>query len=416
VFIFGIIFFLSRLKSVDENLEEYEIDAIFKMLLKFIIIPLILIYTGVLYVYLGKILVYLKIPNGVISHLVLWYTTFSLFIIVIVTPMAEKDNIISLFKKIFPKVSVPLIILSLIAIFIRIKQYAVTESRYYIVIIALWLLFCMILYIFRTNRTNLTFIIVSLIFIIFVAIYSPVNAVKISLLSQNKRLEKLLVQNGLVKDGKLVKNPALSNSAKAEIDSVVDYLLYKGMSPYSVKRSERAGNLQPFGKTYENPEEFKNAIGMDRSWDGYYSGHLKETKIIYKINENIQYDNYISKVYGYEYLIQYVRDYGKYQKVSEKYNVIKNIDEISILNTSDGKEILKIDINKILTEIMLKKEFSVENSNEIEKIIPEKAMEYIGENENIKYKVAFKYIYTQKNDEGKYPVENYYMDFLFSEK
>ena len=44
VFVFSVIFFLSKLKKVDESLENYEIHKIFKFLIYFIVIPLIYRY------------------------------------------------------------------------------------------------------------------------------------------------------------------------------------------------------------------------------------------------------------------------------------------------------------------------------------------------------------------------------------
>ncbi|RRD39529.1 DUF4153 domain-containing protein [Leptotrichia sp. OH3620_COT-345] len=419
VFVFGLTFFLSRLKGVNENLEEYETDVLFKILMKFIIIPLIIIYTGVLYLYLGKILIQMRMPKGVISHLVLWYTVFSLFIIIMITPMVKNDKMINLFRKNFPKVSIPLIILSLVAIFKRIEQYGVTEGRYYVVVVALWLLFCMFFYIFKTKMVVI--IIGTFISVIFLAIYSPINAKNISILSQNKRLEKLLIQNGLVKAGKLVENPNLDNNTKSEIQSVVDYLLYNGNSMYSVKEREKTRNLKPFGKIYENPDDFKNSIGMDESWKSYYLED-KGINITYRIAEDIGHNDYISKTYGYEYLVRiygyFVQnmDHQVYKKFSEKYIIMKNNDEIKILDKEDEKEILNVNINKILTEIISKKEFNVENNKSMEKIIPESIMEYMGETEKIKYKVAVKYINMKKDNNGTFFFKNYSLDFCFSEK
>ena len=82
-FIFGTIFFVSRLKGVDEDLENYEIPKIIKILLSYIIIPIIVIYSVTLYIYTLKIIFTLKMPKGIVSHLVVWYMIFSLFIIVI---------------------------------------------------------------------------------------------------------------------------------------------------------------------------------------------------------------------------------------------------------------------------------------------------------------------------------------------
>ena len=116
VFVFSVIFFLSKLKKVDESLENYEIHKIFKFLIYFIVIPLITTYTGILYVYFGKMLITRSWPQGLVSHLILWYTIFSLFIMIMVTPMAKKDSVARVFKKYFPFASLPLLVLSIVSI------------------------------------------------------------------------------------------------------------------------------------------------------------------------------------------------------------------------------------------------------------------------------------------------------------
>lgn len=410
VCIFGIPFFVSRLRGINESLEEYEIETIFKVLLKYIIIPLILVYTVILYIYLGKIIVQMEIPKGVVSHQVLWYMTFSLFIIVFVTPLTKKDKIINEFKKNFPKVSIPLIILSLVAIFQRINQYGITESRYYIVIIGLWLLFCMIFYIFRTK---LTVIIVSVIAIILVAVYSPVNARKISLISQNKRLEKLLVENGLLKNGKLEKNPKLDRKTKAEIADVFSYITRQKIS-----------DLKPFGKAdgkpYKSIDEFQDAIGMNGNWYGYGSLDEMEEKITYILKGE---NRYISKTYGYDYLITfynaYINDPVPWEVVSEEYEARLKDKDLTILD-KNKKELLKINIEEVLKEIMERKELKSENNYQMSKNgtveIPKNAMEYTGENENIKYKIIIKSFEINKKQNGNISFEGYSMVLSFSGK
>ena len=137
VFIFGIILFVSRLKGVDEDLENYEIPKIIKILLSYIIIPIIVIYSVTLYIYTLKIIFTLKMPKGIVSHLVVWYMIFSLFIIVISTPLVKENVIVRKFRKFFPMVSIPLIIIAFISILSRIMQYGMTENRYIIIILIL---------------------------------------------------------------------------------------------------------------------------------------------------------------------------------------------------------------------------------------------------------------------------------------
>ncbi|EEY35581.1 DUF4153 domain-containing protein [Pseudoleptotrichia goodfellowii] len=406
VFIFAMTFFLSRLKEVNENLEEYQTNIVFKTLLKFIIIPLILGYTLVLYLYLGRILIQMKMPKGVVSHLVLWYTTFSLFVMIMITPMAETDKIISEFKKNFPKISIPLILLSFVAIFQRIGQYGITESRYYIVAVAVWLLFCIIFYIFRTK---VTVIMISAIAVIFVTLYVPfVNAESISLRSQNDRLEKILIKNGILKDGKLIKKTDLDEKTKAEIADIVSYINNKN----EVDRKER---LKVFGKeSYKTADEFKNIIEMDDTWyNSYLLTEDHETRISYKL-QNSEY--MIRKTYGYEYLtLLSFYDGDNYE--SEKYK-IENKKRSIKLSDKNNKELLKIDIDKILNEIMTKKEATVEDNKDyyITASLPENIMDYTGENENIKYKLLIRNFTVIKTKDEKLKFEDCDVDFYFSGK
>lgn len=403
VFIFTMTFFLSRLKEVNENLEEYQTNIVFKTLLKFIIIPLILGYTLVLYLYLGRILIQMKMPKGVVSHLVLWYTTFSLFVMIMITPMAETDKIISEFKKNFPKISIPLILLSFVSIFQRIGQYGITESRYYIVAVAVWLLFCMIFYIFRTK---VTVIMISAIAVIFVTFYVPfIDAESVSLRSQNNRLEKILIKNSILKDGKLVKKTDLDEKTKAEIADIVSY----------INNADKKESLKVFGKeSYKTVDEFKNIIGMDDTWyNSYLLVEDHETRISYKL-QNSEY--MITKTYGYEYLIL-LNFYDGDNYESEKYKIEHKNRSIK-LSDKNNKELLKIDVDKIFDEIMTKKEAEVKNNKEyyVTASLPENIMDYTGENENIKYKLLIRNFLVIKTKDGKLKFEDYDIDFYFSGK
>ena len=57
---------------------------------------------------------------------------------------------------------------------------------------------------------------ISAITVIFVTLYAPfIDAESVSLWSQNNRLEKILVKNGILKDGKLTKKTDLDEKNKS---------------------------------------------------------------------------------------------------------------------------------------------------------------------------------------------------------
>lgn len=425
VFVFSVIFFLSKLKKVDESLENYEIHKIFKFLIYFIVIPLITTYTGILYVYFGKMLITRSWPQGLVPHLILWYTIFSLFIMIMVTPMAKKDSVARIFKKYFPFASLPLLVLSIVSISKRISQYGVTPSRYFVVLLAMWLIFCMVSSIFKAR---LSVILISLITVVYISVFTPVNNRRITLMSQNKRFEKILVKHGLLKDGKLVKKPELAKEKKYEVTDVLNYIL--GIND----RRNDIENLKPFGKTdgkpYKDREEFEKSLGIDTAWYQYSDfGSIGDSYFVtFGINENVLVSQYngIEEVKGYDYAItnleSYFTDNNNVKEFFGKYPVKLSQEGIAVYDgkIEDNKELIKVNMPEIVDKIIKNPEIQQrvnKRKDEIkDSVVPENILEFTGENEKVKYKVKVIEI-SVTGEEHKAPrVSKYYYSFYYSVK
>ena len=425
VFVFSVIFFLSKLKKVDESLENYEIHKIFKFLIYFIVIPLITTYTGILYVYFGKMLITRSWPQGLVSHLILWYTIFSLFIMIMVTPMAKKDSVARVFKKYFPFASLPLLVLSIVSISKRISQYGVTPSRYFVVLLAMWLIFCMVSSIFKAR---LSVILISLITVVYISVFTPVNNRRITLMSQNKRFEKILVKHGLLKDGKLVKKPELAKEKKYEVTDVLNYIL--GIND----RRNDIENLKPFGKTdgkpYKDREEFEKSLGIDTTWYQYsdFVSIGDSYFVTFGINENVLVNMYngIEEVKGYDYAItnleSYFTDNNNVKEFFGKYPVKLSQEGIAVYDgkIEDNKELIKVNMPEIIDKIIKNPEIQQrvnKRKDEIkDSVVPENILEFTGENEKVKYKVKVIEI-SVTGEEHKAPrVSKYYYSFYYSIK
>ena len=425
VFVFSVIFFLSKLKKVDESLENYEIHKIFKFLIYFIVIPLITTYTGILYVYFGKMLITRSWPQGLVSHLILWYTIFSLFIMIMVTPMAKKDSVARVFKKYFPFASLPLLVLSIVSISKRISQYGVTPSRYFVVLLAMWLIFCMVSSIFKAR---LSVILISLITVVYISVFTPVNNRRITLMSQNKRFEKILVKHGLLKDGKLVKKPELAKEKKYEVTDVLNYIL--GIND----RRNDIANLKPFGKAdgkpYKDREEFEKSLGIDTTWYQYsdFVSIGDSYFVTFGINENVLVNMYngIEEVKGYDYAItnleSYFTDNNNVKEFFGKYPVKLSQEGIAVYDgkIEDNKELIKVNMPEIVDKIIKNPEIQQrvnKRKDEIkDSVVPENILEFTEENEKVKYKVKVIEI-SVTGEEHKAPrVSKYYYSFYYSVK
>ena len=414
--IFGASLFLSLLKKPDDNLENYEFPFIFNLLIKFVIIPLIIIYTGVLYIYMTKVLISMHLPKGLISHLVLWYTAFSVAVMILITPFTQKDKFFENFKKYFPYFSIPLIFASLFAVFQRTYQYGITENRYYVLISIFWLFFCMILYI---RKMNITGIFISLITCLVISVYTPLSAKNVSNFSQSQRLKRMLVKYGALKDGKISKiTQKLNNSEGSQIYTTLQYISDNSTIAKLNFKNEK-------GEVYSTLGDLEKGLDVKESWKDYYyrsddEGNYEERKVVtYKV-KNSENAEIISDITGYDNFISYKNVYNdgstNQENESEKYKIIlKN--KIITINSKNGTELAKINYEDVLKQIASKLRTSkLPVTSDTVYEVPQKDLEYIGKIGKINYKISLRSV----NDEiinGK-PKNLYYeeFDFMFSEK
>ena len=414
--VFGASLFLSLLKKPDDNLENYEFPFIFNLLIKFVIIPLIIIYTGVLYIYMMKVLISMHLPKGLISHLVLWYTAFSVAVMILITPFTQKDKFFENFKKYFPYFSIPLIFASLFAVFQRTYQYGITENRYYVLISIFWLFFCMILYI---RKMNITGIFISLIVCLVISVYSPLSAKNVSNFSQSQRLKRMLVKYGALKDGKISKiTQKLTNSQGSQIHTTIQYISDNSTIAKLNFKNEK-------GEVYSTLGDLEKGLDVKESWKDYYyrsddEGNYEERKVItYKV-KNIENSEIISDIAGYDNFISYKNVYNEdpinQENESEKYKIILKNKTITI-NSKDGTELAKINYEDVVKQIASKLRTSkLPVTSDTVYEVPQKDLEYIATIGKINYKISLRSI-TDEIINGK-PKDLYYeeFDFMFSEK
>ena len=417
--VFGASLFLSLLKKTDDDLENYKFPSIFNLLIKFVIIPLIVIYTGVLYIYMAKTVISMQLPKGLISHLVLWYTAFSVIIMILITPFTQKDKFLGNFKKYFPYFSIPLIFASLFALFQRIYQYGITEKRYYVLILIFWLLFCMILFI---RKMNITGIFISLIACVVIAVYTPFSAKSVSNFSQKERLKRMLVKYGALKDGKISKiTQKLTNRQGSQIHTTIQYIS-------SNSNIQKLNFKNEKGEVYSTLEDLEKALDVKEAWKDYYivrnedenGENYDEKEIVAYRVKNSENAELISDTTGYDNFISYKKvdneDPINQENESEKYKItVKN--KIIAIKSKDGTELAKINYEDAIKQIVSKLRTSkLQDKKDVGYIVSQKDLEYIGTAGKINYKISLGNINEQIVN-GK--SENLYydeFDFMFSEK
>lgn len=135
--IFAHSFFLAGTPLYEEQFETSNYPKLLKVLVLYIIMPILAVYTAILYVYFAKIIVTLQWPIGMVAHLVLWYSVVCAVIIFFISPLYGENKWTRGFTFLLPKVIIPLLLMMFVSIGIRVKAYGITENRYFVILLGL---------------------------------------------------------------------------------------------------------------------------------------------------------------------------------------------------------------------------------------------------------------------------------------
>lgn len=221
--IFAPSFFLAGLPIKNQILTIKEYSRLLKVLVLYIIMPLISVYTIILYIYFGKIIITRQWPEGLVSHLVLWYSAITAAVLFFISPLIHEMAWPRRYMRYFPKVILPLIVMMFVSIGIRINAYGVTENRYYVVALGIWVLLVMI-YFSITKKLRNIILPVSIAVITTISVFGPLSSYSISKYSQNKRLNSIFAKNNMIVDNKVVKaSKQVTDEDASDITSIVNY-------------------------------------------------------------------------------------------------------------------------------------------------------------------------------------------------
>jgi len=226
--IFGscFIFLLFNEKGLNTLEKDGTYPIVLKFFTQFILIPLLLIYVVILYFYSFKILINWELPRGWVSYLILAYSIVGILALLLVYPLKEENakSWVKIFSKAFYFTIVPLIILLFVAIFTRILEYGYTEPRYFVFLLALWLLSIVIYFIFN-KKSTIKFIPVSLfLFGLFALIFPYLNAFSVAKRSQKTELLKVLDSHKLLNNGTINFNKRIADTISIEIADKFQFL------------------------------------------------------------------------------------------------------------------------------------------------------------------------------------------------
>lgn len=258
------LFFLSGIPhEFNKQSNHANYSNINKIFAQHILLPLAVIYLAILYAYAVKILIVGQWPKGTVSPLVLSFSFIGIFGWFLGLPqiLRQKGLWSWLLRRGFYIALIPLIIMLFFAVSMRVNQYGLTEKRCLIIILGFWLL-GISLYLIWSLRQNIKIIFYSLFIVMLIAVFA---APVVSQFSQLRRLERFLVSNQILIDGKIVKTKKqVSFADRKNISSIIDYFAKThGFRPLQKWFEQDLEELTSSENYYDQTTTIVNLIGLE---------------------------------------------------------------------------------------------------------------------------------------------------------
>ncbi len=198
-----------------------------KVFAQFILIPVVTVYLAILTAYLLRVVVTRTWPSGWIGYLVSSVAVAGTLALLLIHPARDRADSrwVDGYSRWFWVALLPAVGMLLMAVWLRIHQYGVTERRYFLAGLALWL-GAIALYYAITGSRNIRIIPTSLGVLAVVTFAGPWSAYAVSRRSQLGRFRQLLSASGIAVDpGHQAPPRAISFDRRRELSSVVRYLV-----------------------------------------------------------------------------------------------------------------------------------------------------------------------------------------------
>jgi len=225
-----------------------------RIFVQFILIPLVVLYLLILYAYMGKIIVQWSLPQGWVTILIMVFSVLGMLAMLLVHPYQhQKENgWVKWYTKGYYVALLPLLILQYVAIFTRIGDYGFTAPRWAVLAITVWLTWITLYNVFFKGR-NIVLIPLTLFITAFLFLLGPLSHKSISISSQTAKINRLLTELKMVKNGKLLvyKDNPKTDSLMGELYSATRYL----------NRNYQKTGLEPYLK-YPTEAEIKKQLSF----------------------------------------------------------------------------------------------------------------------------------------------------------
>lgn len=398
--IFGIFNTLIFLAGIPEEISELEQEESYPRVLRFcvqfVLLPLIVVYVGILYVYGASILVSWTLPKGLVTYLVIIFSIIGMVTFLIIYPIRQQKEgrTLQIYSRNFSISLFPLLALLFWGLGKRIQDYGITELRYFALVLAVWLA-GINLYLLISKAKNIKVITISLSFVCLLSAFGSWGVFMSADRSQSHRFKKIMIKSRLLKDGKITPN------AQAKPLSVSDHKNLHSILQFFARR-KRLARLQPFIK----PD-------LDSLLSPSDSEHRKIVKLYALMGENVtgdyvteliavntkqfdfvsHLDEPVRKVKGYDYIISFEQKANSFKENKHRVYLVGDKEVELHFDWKKNRMLLhekKDTLIKFLLNPMLEK--LVKKFSNKSKPVPHNEMILIEEGKSYKAQLQIRYV------------------------
>lgn len=380
---FNTLFFLAGIPS---DLNSFEKDFSYpkglKVFTQYVLIPLLTIYLAILLIYEFKIVIDQELPEGMVSILILGYATFGILSYLLIYPIRnEKDNEwTKTFSRLFFIFMIPLLILLCVAVWVRVADYAITEPRYFLILLTVWLS-GITLYFLINKSPNIQLIPISLCIMALLSTFGPQSASSIAKNSQLVRYKQLGTDNKSEEEKASIIRYMVRHYGLGALQSLTNVDLIAVQN--DVVKSDTVNSVRAFESKNELVDTAYSILKIKplfhNSFLSYYS---------------IQLGDKVVDVSGYDYIV----DFQSYSIINEKLSSsdsvrIEHINNENRIKIQLGNDSTVLDLSpfyqSLKKEIQTLKDDSYKMVNN-DILLPEATLKLDAEVANYKFSLVFK--------------------------
>lgn len=292
------------------------------VLISYILIPLLAVYTLIIVIYIA-----LNIGGAFWSDSLLepMLISYSITVLLLYILSSKHDNKFAFyFRKIFPKLLIPIVSFQMVSSFITLGNTGMTHTRYYVLLFGLFTIVSGILLSFLSVRKNGVIAPILIVFAV-ISIIPPVDAFTISKNSQVRILEEELVKNDMLKNNIITPKEKISDESKEKITNSIQYL----------SRLNYTDDLSYLPADFNLYDDFQDTFGFAEYRDPTKINDIPFTFIHVKQPVPIQ-------ITDYDYFIQ-INISPTYNNEDQTFSIKKANHQFSLLQTvTDNQTYLKL--------------------------------------------------------------------------